>query len=44
MFPDGYSFMAQEGTVESGFSAVTLPSKFADSLAAVEPLPKNCAF
>lgn len=44
MFPDGYSSMAQEGTVKSGFSAVTLPSKFADSLATVEPLPKNCAF
>ena len=44
MFPDSYSSIAQEGTVESGFSAVTLPSKFADSLASVEPLPKNCAF
>jgi len=44
MFPDGYSSMAQKGTVESGFSEVTLPNKFADSLASVEPLPKNCAF
>ena len=44
MFPDGYSSMAQEGTVASGFTAATLPSKFADSLATVEPLPKNCAF
>ena len=44
MFPDGYSAIAQEGTVESGFTTVTLPSKFADSLASVEPLPKNCAF
>ncbi len=44
MFPDGYSSIAQEGTVASGFSAVTLPSQFADSLATVEPLPQNCAF
>ena len=44
MFPDGYSSIAQEGTVKSGFTTVTLPSKFADSLASVEPLPKNCAF
>ena len=44
MFPDGYSSIAQEGTVESGFAAVTLPAKFAESLASVEPLPKNCAF
>ena len=44
MFPDGYSAIAQEGTIESGFTTVTLPSKFADSLASVEPLPKNCAF
>jgi len=44
MFPDGYSSMAQKGTVESGFAEVTLPNKFADSLASVEPLPKNCAF
>ena len=44
MFPDGYSSIAQEGTVESGFSTVTLPAKFAASLASIEPLPKNCAF
>ncbi len=36
--------IAQEGTVESGFTVVTLPAKFADSLASIEPLPKNCAF
>ena len=44
MFPDGYSPIAQQGTVESGFSAVTLSQDFAASLASVEPLPKNCAF
>ncbi|WP_238569011.1 hypothetical protein [Xenococcus sp. PCC 7305] len=44
MFPDGYSAIAQAGTVESGFSPMSLPSSFADSLASVEPLPKNCAF
>ena len=44
MFPDDYSSIAQEGTGKSGFTTVTLPSKFADSLASVEPLPKNCAF
>ncbi len=44
MFPDGYSSVAQKGTVESGFSEVTLEGEFATSLASIEPLPKNCAF
>lgn len=44
LFPVGYSSMAQQGTLESGFSAVTLPSDFATSLASIEPLPKGCAF
>ena len=44
LFPDGYSPIAQQGTIESGFSAVTLPSDFATSLASIEPLPKGCAF
>ncbi|VEP12201.1 conserved hypothetical protein [Hyella patelloides LEGE 07179] len=44
MSADGYSPMAQKGTVESGFAAVTLPSEFAVNLESVEPLPGNCAF
>ncbi len=44
MYSDGYSPNAQQGTVESGFSEVTLPDDFAASLENVEPLPKNCAF
>ena len=44
MSPDGYSPMAQKGTVMNGFSEVTLPADFATSLANVEPLPTNCAF
>ena len=44
MSPDGYSSLAQEGKVASGFSATTLPEDFAANLESVEPLPKNCAF
>ena len=44
MSPDGYSSLAQQGTVESGFAAVTLSEEFAANLESVEPLPKNCAF
>ena len=44
MSPDGYSNSAQQGTVASGFSEVTLPENFASDLATVEPLPENCAF
>ncbi|MEM8778169.1 MAG: hypothetical protein AAGF26_04710 [Cyanobacteria bacterium P01_G01_bin.49] len=44
MSSDGYSPIAQQGTVKSGFSAVTLPEEFAASLALVEPLPESCAF
>lgn len=44
MFPDGYSLMAQQGTVASGFSEVTLPSEWAVELESVEPLPRNCTF
>ena len=44
MSPTGYSNLAQQGTVASGFSEVTLPEDFASDLAAVEPLPKDCAF
>lgn len=44
MSPDGYSPLAQKGTVESGFIATTLPEEFAPNLESVEPLPQNCAF
>ena len=44
MSPDGYSPLAQKGTVQSGFSATTLSEKFAANLESVEPLPQNCAF
>ena len=44
MSPDGYSLMAQQGTVKDGFKAIALPEDFAASLANVEPLPTNCAF
>ena len=44
MSPAGYSTLAQQGTVASGFSEVTLPENFASDLETVEPLPENCAF
>ena len=44
MSPDGYSSLAQQGTVESGFAATTLSEGFAANLESVEPLPQNCAF
>lgn len=44
MSADGYSPLAKQGTVESGFAAVTLSEDFAENLESVEPLPKNCAF
>ncbi|WP_019509519.1 hypothetical protein [Pleurocapsa sp. PCC 7319] len=44
MSSNGYSPMAQQGTVRDGFSPVNLPEHFAAILASVEPLPKNCAF
>ena len=44
MSPDGYSSLAQQGTVKSGFAATTLAEGFATDLESVEPLPKNCAF
>ena len=44
MSPDGYSSLAQQGTVESGFAATTLSEGFATNLESVEPLPQNCAF
>ena len=39
-----YSPIAQQGTVEAGFSEVALSADFAASLANVEPLPSDCAF
>lgn len=44
MSPDGYSPLAQTGTVDSGFVDTTLSKGFAADLESVEPLPKNCAF
>ncbi|MGD1921438.1 MAG: hypothetical protein ACFCAD_22650 [Pleurocapsa sp.] len=44
MSPDGYSSLAQKGTVESGFVSTTLSEGFAADLESVEPLPQNCAF
>ena len=44
MSPDGYSPLANKGSVEAGFVESTLPVGFAADLATVEPLPKNCAF
>ena len=44
MSSDGYSPLARQGTVESGFAAVRLSEGFAKNLESVEPLPKNCAF
>jgi len=41
---EGYSPIAKQGTVEAGFSEVSLPTDFATSLADVEPLPTDCAF
>lgn len=44
MSSEGYSPIAQQGTVKDGFTTVNLPANFVASLASIEPLPKNCAF
>lgn len=44
MSSDGYSTLAQQGSVKSGFTAVTLPEEFAANLESAEPLPQDCAF
>lgn len=44
MSDSGYSSLAQQGTIEDGFTEVTLPANFAASLAEIEPLPTDCAF
>ena len=44
MSPGGYSNQAQQGTVASGFTTVTLAEDFAQNLATIQPLPENCAF
>ena len=44
MSTDGYSPMAQRGSVKFGFAEVTLPPEFASRLGSVEPLPSDCAF
>ena len=40
----GYGVDALRGTVDGGFSPVTLPAEFATELESVEPLPNGCAF
>ena len=44
MSDSGYSPIARQGSVENGFTEVTLPANFAMSLADREPLANNCAF
>lgn len=44
MSDDGYSNLAHQGTVASGFTTVTLSPDFANNLATVDPLPQDCAF
>ncbi|WP_080813155.1 hypothetical protein [Halomicronema hongdechloris] len=44
MHPSGYGTQAQEGSVATGFRAVTLPAGFATTLAQQDPLPADCAF
>ncbi len=44
MSDSGYSPLAQQGTVKSGFTAVRLPENFATNLESVEPLPQGCAY
>lgn len=44
MSDTGYSTLAQQGTVASGFTSTTLSPEFALELEKVEPLPGDCAF
>ena len=44
MSNDGYSSMAQRGSIKSGFFKVTLPQDSAANLETVKPLPSDCAF
>lgn len=44
MSDEGYSQIAQQGSIEAGFTEVLLPADFAASLANIEPLPSNCAY
>ncbi|MEO1005134.1 MAG: hypothetical protein AAFW67_04620 [Cyanobacteria bacterium J06638_38] len=44
MSHSGYSTLAQQGTVASGFAATTLSPDFAIDLENVEPLPEDCVF
>ena len=44
MSDSGYSAIAQQGTVNTGFEMVTLTQDFAANLESSEPLPQNCAF
>ena len=44
MSSEGYSQQAQQGSIQSGFTTVTLPQDLANNLELVEPLPESCAF
>lgn len=44
MSNSGYSPQVQQGNVSSGFTASNLSPDFANDLASIEPLPKDCAF
>lgn len=44
MSDTGYSAIAQQETVKSGFETATLPQDFAMNLESSEPLPQDCAF
>ncbi|MDJ0702525.1 MAG: hypothetical protein QNJ46_04520 [Leptolyngbyaceae cyanobacterium MO_188.B28] len=44
MHPSGYGASAQQGSVETGFTPVTLPVDFAADLAEQSPQPSGCNF
>ncbi len=44
MNPDGYSPNAFSGTIDGGFTEITLEDDFALQLAEQNPLPTSCAF
>lgn len=44
MTPDGYSPNAFSGTIDGGFSEITLAADFALQLAEHNPLPTSCVF
>ena len=44
MHPDGYGALAQQGSVATGFTPITLSADFAADLAAQSPQPSGCNF